>query len=677
MARFCLIPEAVTRFKQALIDGTLNPEQMGTMTSADRQKLIAGVVGDENAQLVNAQFESKLLLKNQKAGMITWANKVMGNTQVKRDIISKIERLDNVLTPEKQDMFLKDLVDTKLGVNVTAEEAGKISELANTMKENYETRFTDPNKTYARTYKQLLDYIAEKRPTKKGFLGFIQRGVANVVGLQRAVQTGFDISSALRQAAPYFGRKEWFASFGRALKYAASQRNFDELEINMYSNKNWDVISPFRKELGLTQLGEKMTQREEQFQTDLSMRIPVLNASQRFFTGMLNDLRFNRMSNTINALEKRGINISKDPQQLKALAEVIGIGTGRGQLGRLEPAANQLATGLFAPRYIASRVELITSPVTKSGIARKEAAKSLATMAGVATALIFGLKHSGVDVETDWRSSAFGRARVGNTRIDLTFGMGQYIRLLGQLSMHATKTQTGEIKELDTGEYGSRTTLDVISEFFAGKMAPIPSLALDIASRQERFGTGAKLGLNVNTLKRLGSMWEPLLVSDTMEAYRDASGQEKVGRAALAGALSLIGVGVQTYGGTKQKLQTLFNNIPDNVVAEFNRLQSSGNAPTMSDPEGLANIKDFKTKVSSDTYNQFLNELKSTLPGVYQNTMMNSNYLGSSDKDKASALDHFRDAAIQTLLDKYGYEKTKTKKTTPWYSAPKQPRAVK
>ena len=131
MARWCLTKENVDRFKIALKDGTINPFKMASLASEDRHAFLSKFVGEENALQVNSLFESKLLLKNQKAGFISWAKKVSGITpQVKRDLISRIERMDNVLNPQEEKAFLRDLAETRLGFGVSEQEAKTISNLS-------------------------------------------------------------------------------------------------------------------------------------------------------------------------------------------------------------------------------------------------------------------------------------------------------------------------------------------------------------------------------------------------------------------------------------------------------------------------------------------------------------------------------------------------------------------
>ncbi len=92
---FCLTKEYADKFKNALIDGSITPDTLFKMTSEERRNYLGKFVGNWNAKGVNTLFEGKLLLKNQQAGMITWAKKVTGlNETQKATILDKIEKLD-------------------------------------------------------------------------------------------------------------------------------------------------------------------------------------------------------------------------------------------------------------------------------------------------------------------------------------------------------------------------------------------------------------------------------------------------------------------------------------------------------------------------------------------------------------------------------------------------------
>ena len=554
---WCLPKSKADDFIAKLKDESINPEKLAAMTSEERNKFFGGIVGDD-AKRVNSMFESKLLLKDQKRGLVTWAKNISGLKEpARRDILSKIEKLETALTPDNQEMFLKDLVDTKLGVSVSSDDAAKIVDLSKSIEKashdvKASTLASDKKKgisPFGRAMFELDDFIDSKVPGKKGAKATVEQ----IVALQRAFQTGFEVSAIGRQGAGYIGTAEHAGASKRMLSYIKSKKNYDELAMRMYSDSNWERISTVKNDLGLTNIGARMTQKEEAFATELASKVPGLSHSERAYTGFLSDLRYTRFTNTVNALEKNGQKL--DDEAYKALAEVISGTSGRGQLpGVLKTAGSALGQALFSPRWFMSRIQMISNPITKKGPARKEAIKGLARLAGLSTTLIVSAAAFGGEVETDPTSSDFGKLKIGNTRIDLTFGQGQYIRTVAQIAKGEYKNQKGEIKKLNTGEYMGRTKWDVVSKFFEGKASPTASLIIDMLQGQDwdRNELGidwSDLGAdkNINTLARVVDMWKPLFSSDIMEAYAEGAG----GRALTATGLGAVGVGVQTYGSKK------------------------------------------------------------------------------------------------------------------------------
>ena len=64
---YCLTLEQKNKFRESLRNGEIDPVKLSAMTSLERRAFLEKYVGKENAQTTNALFESKLLLKNQKA----------------------------------------------------------------------------------------------------------------------------------------------------------------------------------------------------------------------------------------------------------------------------------------------------------------------------------------------------------------------------------------------------------------------------------------------------------------------------------------------------------------------------------------------------------------------------------------------------------------------------------
>lgn len=131
MPSWCLPPKFANAFLTALKADEKLPEKLAGMTSGERRVFFSNIVGDENAAEVNASFEQKLLLKDYKKGMVSWAKSIAGISEpVKRDMVNKIMKMDKILGPEDEKKFLADLAAKKLGATVTTEEAKKITQLA-------------------------------------------------------------------------------------------------------------------------------------------------------------------------------------------------------------------------------------------------------------------------------------------------------------------------------------------------------------------------------------------------------------------------------------------------------------------------------------------------------------------------------------------------------------------
>src|ERR1044071_10514459 len=134
---WCLARKDAEKFKEKILDGTIDPAKLFEMSSKERRDFFAEHLGNVNAEQTNRLFESKMILKNQQQGAINWANKLLGlSPQAKRDLISRIQRMDKVLEPADERAFLEDLAAQKLGTRVSYEEAQKINELANKVTEN-------------------------------------------------------------------------------------------------------------------------------------------------------------------------------------------------------------------------------------------------------------------------------------------------------------------------------------------------------------------------------------------------------------------------------------------------------------------------------------------------------------------------------------------------------------
>lgn len=137
---FCLMPDKVEEFKQALKDKSLDLAELldPKMTSEARTEIFRKYAGD-NAADVNKLFESKLVLKNRILGIENFVRKVgemgkygpEGKAAAKQAVSDyRAAQFGRVFNPGEHEAFLNDLADKMVGGNISREVAQKVFELS-------------------------------------------------------------------------------------------------------------------------------------------------------------------------------------------------------------------------------------------------------------------------------------------------------------------------------------------------------------------------------------------------------------------------------------------------------------------------------------------------------------------------------------------------------------------
>lgn len=171
---FCLIKESADKFLAKLRSGEINPEKMNSLSSEERRKFFEGFMDAEAAKQTNVLFEKTLLLKNTERGMIRWAEKLGGVTMKQREeIIKKIkankeERLRRTFSPAEDEAFLNDIVDQRLGIGVSEEEAKAIFELSKKVQNGSE--LFDKNKVHDRLSEISGELTGKQKETVDNFI---------------------------------------------------------------------------------------------------------------------------------------------------------------------------------------------------------------------------------------------------------------------------------------------------------------------------------------------------------------------------------------------------------------------------------------------------------------------------------------------------------------------------
>lgn len=515
---FCLIKEQADKFKAALRSGDINPVSLAQMDSPTRRKELAKYVGDENAQQVNALFESKLLLKNQQAGMVAWAKSVIGIPKTRRqEMIDRIEKMQNILDP-KDEVFLQDLASTRLKIDVSKQEAKNIADLSKAITEkrakadeNGKFPSEDDRLAFGAAKVALEEYVNDLKlqAGKTGILedpiGKVKRFPIEVASFAKSALASLDNSFFGRQGIKVLANQKtwniWTRNFMKSWDDIQKElRGIDALALiraDIYSRPN-ALNGKYRAmNLGLEALNE------EAYPSSLPEKIPafgrLFKASQSAYNGAALKMRADLADYYIKLAEDAGINMN-DPKQAAPIGNIIGSMTGKGRLPVSEGTAEILNVLFFSPKFLKANFDTLTAHLTDEKMtpfAKKLAAENLLRII-ITYASIFMVANllDPDSVEEDPRSPNFGKLKLWGNWVDITGGMGQLVTLVSRIipTRHNgewafwTKNKAGVYKKLGPEEFGGQDPVDVLVTFFEGKLSPAAKTVTTIWRQQDYQG---------------------------------------------------------------------------------------------------------------------------------------------------------------------------------------------
>lgn len=548
---FCLPKEFSDKFREALRNGEIIPDKLAEMASAERRAFFERIVGEADAADVNAMFESKLLLKDQKRGMVTWAKKVANlKPEVRKDLIARIEKIEKVLDGDSKEKFLEDLAAQKLGTRVSFEEAQNIVRLSKEAETAREAIPVDSKigtierVNYGLKYVEFQNYVRELKTKgeslleeiKADKLGGLGKAGLEIAGTAKSLLSALDNSFFGRQgikvlyADPLVWTKNFAKSFGDIARELGKRKTdiepIDLVKADIYSRPNAinGKYENMKLDIGLT--------AEEAFPSSLPGKVYGLGrlykASETAFQGAALRMRADLADKLIARAEEFGVDFT-NKGQAKGIGELINSMTGRGGLGALEPAGRVTNVLFFSPKFLAGNINTLTAHRLGYGIekgkardfVRRESAKNLAKIVGTTAAILFVADQLNPgSVEWDPRSSKFGKIKVGETYFDITGGMAPIVTVASRLvpserdgkwGLWFKSATTGKWTDLKAGKYGQMTALDVMENFLEGKLAPVPGLFRD-AWRGQNFQ-----GEKVTPSNALLSLITPLPVQSALQ----------------------------------------------------------------------------------------------------------------------------------------------------------------
>jgi hypothetical protein len=420
-------------------------------------------------------------------------------------------------------------------------------------------------------------------------------------GLTRALQATGELSFVLMQGGALTLSNLWhnptavknaFKTMWSAMR---SERKSEEWLRDIRSQE-WYPVAKEAK-LAITEPHSEATAREELFFSDWTrfiwnaIGLPFkaispeayskwaaanpFRAVERGAVGYLDTLRIERFLDGMAMLEKKkaaGEGVTK--QDYKDVADVANTLTGRASLGKAELMTKALTKLFFSPRLWASSIKTATPYALwhfgkMTPTARKMAIQDMGRMVGTTMAFVaplaFYLNNDDDDetsVETDPRSSDFGKIKIGDTRIDPWGGRIQQVVLSARIiagtmgivansPVGAYKNKKGRV--LPLGAPGAPTMTDLGLQMLTNKLSPTAALAISAAStkmkrrgdewvRVDRFGK--EYELSEEFLDRL----YPIYIGTVADLMDEDPG-------ALEGFLmvySFFGGGVQEYESKKK-----------------------------------------------------------------------------------------------------------------------------
>jgi hypothetical protein len=552
----CIPKKYATILLSKIADGTLDPHKMKDWSDTKRREFFQSFTDEKTAREMNALFESKLLMKNQEQGFASWGMAVLGvKSKSGRDFLSRVKRLDKVLTPPEREKFMSDLVAQRLGTEVTPEQASELSILANeidTAKANLDKSDTTENRMkYGYAQHNFLSYVQDLK-MRKGITWM------RVLETPRSLKASFDNSFNLRQnlLMAMTHPTVWASTAGKSFKVMydtlGGKQAMAEIMANLLSRDN--AINGKYKLSGLD-----IGVTEEAFPTSLPEEIPILylgrmfRASQDAYTAAAYWARAELFDLLVKQADNAGIDVN-DEFQLKSIARLVNSMTGRGVTGQKDETNRFVNAVFFSPKNVMASIDILTAgqlskvrvgkdKVKISKFAQKQAAYNLLKMVSFTALLLWLLSKLGLDVETDPTSADFGTAKVGNTRFDFTAGRKALVVLAARMISYKLKgTQkssiTGIKRKLNTGKWGDVEPIDMIISFLGNKLSPNMQFLRMVGEQKDWEGRPLTVG------RMVMDMLIPLIISNQIDASQD----DKHANLLVMGIAEFMGINTNTYG---------------------------------------------------------------------------------------------------------------------------------
>jgi len=341
--------------------------------------------------------------------------------------------------------------------------------------------------------------------------------ITEVGNTARALMASGDVTSfPLRQGATLMSRKQFWEAIPKGVT-SVSGAKYNEVMDGVKSSKYFNLGQDFGG-LQITDIDD-IARSEELFSSKVA-ELPIIKQSAQAYSANANALRQGLFDELVDKYAKLGRDVDPksktfDAKLISDLGKYINDATGRGSLGALEPHARLINATLFSPRLMSSRLSLVfnrglkdtakataniplkalgkTPYETIDPLIRKEFWRDTLSYASIQGAYLASLKYAqskgqDISVGDEPTSADWGKARIGNTRLDTNGGFQPIFRTLAQIAQQAkTSSVSGKRQELEKG-FRPESTYDVLMSFIESKESPFVSFVTNAMRGEDIVG---------------------------------------------------------------------------------------------------------------------------------------------------------------------------------------------
>lgn len=467
----------------------------------------------KDAEVFVSRIEAQILKAADEEAIISWSQTAKTDAG-RNDILDIVIKNSAALDPENKDM-LDVLVRRKLGFSMDSQQATELMQLAdtaNTSREQFMAQNPDyDDNTNMSQERFLLGKALAEFQDKYNELSLkgktrnqskVGKAIYAIAGTWKSLRASFDVSFGRQLSSAFYAgekgtRAAWVAGIKTFWKGLSDPEYFDQMRAMLLTRKNAlnGNYERFGLDIGLA---------EEAFPESRLNKIPGLgrvfsaseasfNVASQFARANIFDARWEMAMKDLNGDENAVINLFREGK----IGEYINSITGRGSVQRYglnkETGERFFNYMIFSPRWLASRADRIVDLKYLPNIGGNR--NDVKVMRGRAAAkqLVFSLALGAMtraafdDDDDKWQdfinpiSGGFMQGKIGDLRIDQTFGVGGFVRDVSRMFTGLTRTREGVVRK--------QSGWTTFGRWISGKESPFAS-GIKTAGQLVGYGLG-------------------------------------------------------------------------------------------------------------------------------------------------------------------------------------------